>query len=87
MKRYERDLEDQGGQILAARMPVATANAQARSYLVKTRVPAKPAYHSYAHEVLIRSDRRILLVQVVHGENIEAVEDEMANAVRSMLVY
>ncbi len=87
MKRYERDLEDQGGQILAARMPIATANAQARGYLVKTRVPAKPAYHSYAHEVLIRSGRRILLVQVVHGENVEAVEDEMSSVVRSMLVY
>ncbi|UQA55628.1 hypothetical protein [Polyangium aurulentum] len=87
MKRYERDIEDQGGQILAARMPIATANAQARVYLVKTRVPAKPAYHSYAHEVIVRSGRRLLLVQVVHGENVEAVEDEMASAVRSMLVY
>lgn len=87
MKRYERDCEEQGAQILAGRMPVATANAQARSYIVKTRVPAKPAYHSYAHEILIRSGNRLLLVQVVHGENIESVADEMATALRSMLVY
>ena len=41
--------------------------------MVKTRVPAKPAHHSFAHEVLVRGDRRILLVQIVHGENIEAL--------------
>jgi hypothetical protein len=87
LKRYERDLEEQGAQILAARMPVSTANAQARSYLIKTKVPAKPSYHSYAHEILVRSGRRVLLVQIVHGENIEAIEDEMAAAVRSILVY
>jgi hypothetical protein len=87
LKRYEIDVEEQGGQVLAARMPLATANAQARAYLVKTRVPAKPAYQAFAHEVLIRSDHRILLVQVVHSANIDAVEDEMATALRSMLVY
>jgi hypothetical protein len=87
MKRYEKDCAEQGAEILARRMPVSTSNAQARSYIIKTRVPAKPAYHSYAHEILIRSDHRLLLVQVVHGENIESVADEMASALRSMLVY
>jgi hypothetical protein len=87
MKRYERDCEDQGAQILAGRMPVSTANTQARSYIIKTKVPAKPAYHSYAHEILVRSGNRLLLVQMVHGENIESVADEMASALRSILVY
>lgn len=86
-KRYEEDCEKQGAEILARRMPVATSNAQARTYIVKTRVPAKPAFHSYAHEIIVRSDRRILLVQVVHGENIESVADEMGNALRSMIVF
>jgi len=87
MKRYEKDCAEQGATVLAGRMPVSTANAQARSYIIKTRVPAKPAYHSYAHEILVRSGNRLLLVQVVHGENIESVADEMAAALRSMLVY
>lgn len=86
-KRYEEDCEKQGAEILARRMPVATSNAQARTYIVKTRVPAKPAFHSYAHEIIVRSDRRILLVQVVHGENIESVADEMGSALRSMIVF
>jgi hypothetical protein len=86
-KRYEEDCEKQGAEILARRMPVATSNAQARTYIVKTKVPAKPAFHSYAHEILVRSDHRLLLVQVVHGENIESVADEMGSALRSMLVY
>lgn len=87
LRRYEADVEEQGSQILAARMPVATANTQGRSYLLKTRVAAKPDYQSYAHEILIRSNHRLLLVQIVHGESIEATADEMVAAFKSMTVY
>jgi hypothetical protein len=85
--RYEDDLEEQGAQVLAGRMPLGTANAQARSYLVKTTVAARPPYQSYAHEVLVRSDNRLLLVQIVHSENIEASTDEMVASLKSMIVY
>lgn len=87
LRRYESDLEEQGSQILAARIPVATANTQGRSYIIKTKVPAKPDYQNYAHEILIRSNRRLLLVQVIHGENTEAIQDEMVAAVKSLTVY
>lgn len=87
LNRYEDDLEEQGAQIIAGRMPIATANTQARSYLVKMSVPSRPAYQSYAHEVIIRSDHRLLLVQIVHNEDIEAASDEMVASLKSMIVY
>jgi hypothetical protein len=87
VRRYEADVAAEGSTILAGRMPVATANTQGRAYLLKTRVPVKPAYQSYAHEVLIRGDRRLLLVQVIHDENVEAIEDEVAAVLKSITVY
>lgn len=87
LSRYEDDLAEQGTQIIAGRMPLATANAQARSYLVKATVPGRPPYQSLAHEVLVRSENRLLLVQIVHSENIEPYADEMTAALKSMIVY
>jgi len=87
LRRYETDVEDQGARILAARTPIATANAQGRSYLIKTRVPSKPDFQNYTHEILVRSDRRILLVQIVHGESTESMADEMTAVLKSITVY
>lgn len=87
LRRFEVDLKDQGAQVLAGRVPVASANGQGRSYLLKTTVAAKPPYQAFSHEVLIRSGRRILLVQVVHSENTETIADEMTMALKSILVY
>jgi hypothetical protein len=87
LSRYEEDVAKAGGTIMAGRIPVATANAQGRSYLIKTLIEARPAYNSFAHEIIVRSGNRILLVQIVHGEDIEASVDEMTDALRSMLVY
>ncbi len=67
---------------------MSTANAQGRSYLLRTRLEAKPEpFGTLAHEIIIRSDNRIMLVQIVHGENIDTSITEMTAAVRSMLVY
>lgn len=87
LKRYEADLEEQGAQILAGRAPVATANTQGRSYLVKAKIPSKPVSEAFAHEILIRSPRRVLLVQIVHHENIDASVDEITAAFQSLTVY
>ncbi len=85
--RYERDLEAQGAQIVSARMPIATANAQGRGYFLKTKVPAKPDYVAYSHEYLVRTDARVLLVQVVHAESIEPIADEVAQVLASLTAY
>jgi len=88
LDRYEEDVKNAGSQILSARVPVATANAQGRSYLLKTELPARPKnVETFAHEIMVRSDERILLVQVVHEQNIEPAIDEVVDALRSMLVY
>jgi hypothetical protein len=87
LKRYEGDVDRQGADVLAKRLPVATANSQGRGYLVKTRLPSRPAQHSLSHEFLVRSGRRVMLVQIVHGENIESSADEMVAALKSMIVY
>lgn len=87
LRRYEADLDEQGSQILSGRVPIATANTQGREYLLKTRVPAKPDYQNFAHEILIRSDHRLILVQIIHGESVEATSDEIVAALKSMTVY
>ncbi len=87
LRAYEADVDTQGSQILAGRMPVATANTQGRTYVLKTRVPSRPDYQNYAHETLIRSDHRLLLVQIVHGDNIDSSSDEMVAALKSLTVY
>ncbi|WP_233562694.1 hypothetical protein [Sorangium cellulosum] len=87
LKRYEADLEEQGAEILSGRAPVATANTQGRSYVVKAKIPSKPVSEAFAHEILIRSPRRILLVQIVHHQNIDANADEITAALQSLTVY
>lgn len=87
LKRYEKSVAEQGSDVLASRLPIATANTQGRAYLVKTRVPSKPDLLSFSHEILIRGDHRIMLVQIVHGENIESSVDEMTAALKSLIVY
>jgi hypothetical protein len=87
LRRFEGDLREQGAQILASRVPVASANAQGRSYLLKTTVAAKPPYQSFSHEILLRSERRLLLIQVVHGESTDTIADEITAALKSVLVY
>jgi hypothetical protein len=86
-RRYEIDVATEGSQILSGRMPVATANTQGRAYILKTRVPARPEYQNYAHEILIRGDHRLMLVQIVHGESMEPIEDEVNAVLKSITVY
>jgi hypothetical protein len=86
-RRFEGDAVQAGSQILAGRMPVATANTQGRAYILKTRVPSKPDLQSFTHEVLIRGDHRLLLVQVVHGEDVESIEDEITSVFKSITSY
>ncbi len=86
-RRYEADVAGEGSTILAGRMPVATANTQGREYLLRTKVSAKPDYQNNAREILIRSDHRLLLVQVIHADNLEQISDELAAVMKSITVY
>ncbi len=87
LRRYEKDTALQGSDILAARMPVGTANSQGRAYLLHTKVRARPDFDGYATEILVRNETRVLLIQVVHRQDIESIADEVSAAVASMVVY
>jgi hypothetical protein len=87
LRRYEKDTRLQGSDILAARMPVGTANSQGRAYLLHTKVRAKPDFDGYATEILVRNETRVLLIQIVHRQDIESIADEVSAALASMVVY
>jgi hypothetical protein len=88
LRRYESETRAQGSKVLAARQPIGTANSQGRAYLLKTSVKGKPtAFEAYATEILVRNEKRVLLVQVVHKEEFEQIADEVAVAVSSLVVY
>ncbi|MEM1031862.1 MAG: hypothetical protein AAGN82_16045 [Myxococcota bacterium] len=87
LARYEDDVEKAGGEFLSRRIPTATANAQGRSYVVRTPLEAKPAFETYAHEVIVRNDKRIMLIQIIHGESLETSIDEMTQTLKSLRIY
>lgn len=86
-KQYEKETLEQGSNILASRLPVATANAQGRAYLLHTAVRAKPNFDGYATEILVRSHERVLLVQVIHRQDMGTIMDELTAVLDSMVVY
>lgn len=86
--RYEKETRDLAGKFIALRQPIGTAGGQGRAYLLKSKVRGKPEnFDSYATEILLRGDRRVLLVQIVHSGEIDAIADEVNRAVSSMVVY
>ncbi|MBX3184490.1 MAG: hypothetical protein KIT72_02450 [Polyangiaceae bacterium] len=89
MKRYERDVTKSGGKILAPPVGMATYNAQGRAYHVERPVAApKEPLMSKTREYLVRSDQRILLVQVVYqGESMRSIEDQVMRAIQTFRVY
>ncbi len=87
-KRFEEETKAQGAVMLANRQPVGTANAQGRAYLMRTTVKAKPKpFEAFSTEILVRSDQRVLLVQIVHRGHIDPIGEEVSSALSSMVVY
>lgn len=88
MERYEKQAADSGAKLLSKAFPLATWNAQARGYVVERGVPApKQAFMSHCREYLVRSEHRVLLVQIVHqGDSVQPVEDEVLRAFTSLQV-
>jgi hypothetical protein len=59
--RYENDVASAGAKVVGRRIPVATSTNQGRAYTVERKAPAA----SRSREYLLRSDHRVILVQVV----------------------
>jgi hypothetical protein len=88
MGRYEEQAKKAGADLLGQRIPMATANSQGRAYVVRRPVAAaKGPFVNYANEYLLRSGRRIVLVQIVHqDENFAPVEGELRRVVETLEV-
>lgn len=88
MDRYEDTSKKAGADFVGQRIPMATWNAQGRAYTVKRAVAAaKAPLVNYANEYLLRSDNRILLLQIVHhSENLAPMDDELRRVVETFQV-
>ena len=79
-RRCEEELATQGTKIKSKRNPVGSANAQGRSYTLETKVKTRPNFTGKATEILLRSSRRVLIVQIVYNGSVEPLADEVAAA-------
>lgn len=88
MARFEQELEKDGGKVIGKPVPFATFNAQGREYVIERGVAApKMPFINRSREILLRSDHRIVLVQIVHqGSNPAHVSDELVPVLSSMQV-
>lgn len=88
MGRYEEAAKASGAELLGARIPVATWGNQGRGYLVRRFVPgAKAPYRNMAREYILRSDHRVVLMQIVYPtETIAPVNDELMRVVDTLEV-
>lgn len=86
--RYEEAAKDSHAELVERRIPMATWNAQARAYVVRRRVAAsKQPYVNTSLELLARSDRRIVLVQIVHqGEAVAELTRELLRVVNTLIL-
>jgi hypothetical protein len=84
--RYVSDAKAKGAEVLGERVPVATWNAQAREFVVRRTVKGQRApYVHLSRELLVRSDRRVDLVQIVHqGESIAPVGGELLRVMETL---
>lgn len=84
--RYEVDVKEAGAELLGGGVPVATANAQGRAYVVRRKIKAQRSpYVNMSREVLLRNDARVDLVTIVHqGETLAAVSDELLRVMETL---
>ena len=86
LARYEEDAKAKGAELLGSRVPVATWNAQGRQYVVRRTIKGQRAPYSHlSDEVLLRSDRRIDLVEIVHqGESMAPIGGELLRVMETL---
>lgn len=86
--RYEEDAKTSGAEQLGGRVPVATHNAQGREYVMKRTVRGQKApYTNVSHEVVLRGEHHVDLVEIVHqGETLEGVTQELLRVMETLEV-
>jgi hypothetical protein len=88
MGRFETELAKDGGRVIGNAVPFASFNAQGREYVIERGVAApKMPFINRSREILLRSDHRIVLVQIVHqGDNPQHISAEVLPVLSSMQV-
>ena len=88
MGRYEDQAKTAGAELLGQRVPMATANAQGRGYLVRRPVAAaKGPLLNYSNEYILRGANRIVLLQIVHHDaNLAPMDGELRRLVETLEV-
>ena len=89
LSRYESGVEAAGAQVLGRRVPVATSVGQGRAYSILTRVdPSEETILSRSREMLLRGERRLVLIQIVHqDDSLAAIDHELLRAVGTLEVH
>jgi hypothetical protein len=84
--RYEADVEAVGAKVVGRLIPMATSNGQGRAFTVEREVAAaKHPLASRSREIVLRSDKMVVLVQIVHQEqSFAAVDKELLRAVATI---
>ena len=88
MAHYEQDAKDSGAELLGSRVPIATWNTQGREYIVKRAVAAaKQPFINTSRELLLRSEKHVVLVQIVHqGESLKPIALDLYRSITSIEV-
>jgi hypothetical protein len=89
LSRYESGVQASGAQVLGRRVPMATSVGQGRAYSIETQVDApEKTILSRSREMLVRGERRLILIQIVHQEeNLAAIDHELLRAVGTLEVH
>jgi hypothetical protein len=88
LNEYEAEATKAGGEFLSKRVPMAIANGQGLSYVVRRTVTgAKGPLINYSHEYVLRGDHRIILAQIVHhAEGVGGPGPELRRVIETMEV-
>jgi hypothetical protein len=96
LMRYEADVKATGAHIIGwdaegtpiGGVPVATAWGQGRAFSVEREVEASKApLQSHSREMLLRSNKRVVLVQIVYQEHdLAAVDKELLHVLETLEV-
>lgn len=86
--RYQEETKAQGGEFLGAGVPHATFNAPSRAFDVRRGVPVgKEPLVSFSREYVSRSEKRIVLIQIVRPrEEYGEAQDELLRVVQSLTI-
>lgn len=88
LNEYEAAATQAGGELLRKRVPMAIANGQGLSYLVRRTVTgAKGPLINYSHEYVLHGDHRVILAQIVHhADVVGAPGPELRRVIETMEV-